>query len=144
MELEKLTGVDEELIGNSGVIYVVDGAGKQSGEDFQISKHSLDENKKARVVHINYVRIMNVTGCADQNLYLVVYRGLHRVINYLQSRCGEQDMGGLDHICSMNVVVVGHVCMVMILQRHREGDERVHWYLEGLQQVTFLQQHIIN
>lgn len=46
--VSKLTGVDEELIGNSGVIHVMDGAGKQGGQDLQISEHSLDfKNTKA-------------------------------------------------------------------------------------------------
>lgn len=60
-------------------------------------------------------------------------------IMYLQSWCGQQDVGGLDHVCSMDVVVVGHVCVVMVLQSHHEGDESIHWYLEGLQQLTLLQ-----
>lgn len=41
--VSELTGVDEELIGNSGVIHVMDGAGKQGGQDLQISEHSLDK-----------------------------------------------------------------------------------------------------
>ena len=56
----------------------------------------------------------------------------------LQGRCGQQDVGGLDHVCSMDVVVVGHVRMVMVLQSHHEGDKSIHWYLEGLQQLTLL------
>lgn len=40
----------------------------------------------------------------------------------------------------MDVVVVGHVGMVMILQSHHEGNESVRWDLKGLQQVTLLQQ----
>lgn len=51
-------------------------------------------------------------------------------------------MCGLDHVCSMDVVVVGHVSMVMILQSHHEGNESVRWNLKGLQQLTFLQWHI--
>lgn len=49
-------------------------------------------------------------------------------------------MGGLDHICRVDVVVVGHVGMVMILQSHHEGNESVRWNLKGLQQVAFLKQ----
>lgn len=64
------------------------------------------------------------------------------LIIYLQSRCGQKDVGGLDHVCSVDVVVVGHVCVVMVLQRHHEGDEGVRWDLEGLQQLTLLQQQI--
>lgn len=52
MELCKLTGVDEELIGNPRVIHVVYSAGKQSGKDLQISKHSLGKNKGAEMVSI--------------------------------------------------------------------------------------------
>ncbi len=66
MELRKLTGVDEELIGNSRVIHIMDGAGKQSGEDLQISKHSLGQRKKAGTVNI-YVC---VCGCSTgQDMY---------------------------------------------------------------------------
>lgn len=48
-------------------------------------------------------------------------------------------MCGLDHVCSMDVVVVGHICVVMILQSHHESDESVCGNLKGLQQLTFLQ-----
>lgn len=41
LELRKLTGVDEELIGNAGVIHIVDGAGEQSSEDLQVGENSL-------------------------------------------------------------------------------------------------------
>lgn len=47
-------------------------------------------------------------------------------------------MCGLDHVCSMDVVVISHVSMVMILQCHYEGNEGVHRNLKGLQQVTLL------
>lgn len=47
-------------------------------------------------------------------------------------------MCGLDHVRSVDVVVVGHVCVVMILQSHHEGDEGVRGNLKGLQQLTFL------
>lgn len=36
-----LTGVDEELIGNSRVVYIVDSCSKQSSEDLQVSEDSL-------------------------------------------------------------------------------------------------------
>lgn len=78
MELCKLTGVDEELIGNSRVIHIVDAAGKQSGEDLQISKHSLDKNKKAGTVNINM--------CVCVSPLSV---GSTRAIIYLESRCGQ-------------------------------------------------------
>lgn len=42
----QLTGVDEELIGDSRVIHVMDGAGKQSGEDLQVGKNSLDRRSR--------------------------------------------------------------------------------------------------
>lgn len=41
LELRKLTSVDEELIGNTGVIHIVDGAGEQSGKDLQVGENSL-------------------------------------------------------------------------------------------------------
>lgn len=44
--VSQLTGVDEELIGNSRVIHVMDGTGKQGGEDLQISEHGLDEKTR--------------------------------------------------------------------------------------------------
>ncbi|TNN77057.1 hypothetical protein EYF80_012695 [Liparis tanakae] len=49
-------------------------------------------------------------------------------------------MRGLDHVCSMDVVVVGLVSMVMILQSHHKGNESVRGNLKGLQQITFLKQ----
>lgn len=47
-------------------------------------------------------------------------------------------MRGLHHVRSMDVVVVGHICMVVILQSHHEGDESVGGNLEGLEQLTLL------
>lgn len=47
-------------------------------------------------------------------------------------------MCGLHHVRSMDVVVVGHICMVVILQSHHEGDESVGGNLEGLEQLTLL------
>lgn len=64
------------------------------------------------------------------------------LVVYLQSGCGQEDVGGLDHVCSVDVVVVGHVCVVVVLQRHHEGDERVRGDLEGLQQLSLLQEQI--
>lgn len=46
----KLTGVDEKLIGDSRVIYIMDGAGKQGGEDLQISKHSLGKRAQTKLL----------------------------------------------------------------------------------------------
>lgn len=37
----RLTGVDEELVGNSRMIHIMDGSSKQCSQDFQISKNSL-------------------------------------------------------------------------------------------------------
>lgn len=51
-------------------------------------------------------------------------------------------MCGLDHVCSMDVVVVSHVGMVMILQSHHEGNESVRRNLERLEQVTLLQRQV--
>lgn len=42
----KLTGVDEELIGHSGVIHVMDGAGKQGCEDLQVRENSLERGQR--------------------------------------------------------------------------------------------------
>lgn len=36
-----LTGVNEELIGNSWVVHIVDGCSKQSCQDLQVSENSL-------------------------------------------------------------------------------------------------------
>lgn len=40
----------------------------------------------------------------------------------------------------MDVVVVGHVCMVVIFQSHHKGDEGVGGDLEGLEQLTLLKE----
>lgn len=50
-------------------------------------------------------------------------------------------MRGLGHISGMQAVVVGHISMVVTLQRQQVGDKRVHWDLEGLEQVPFLVHH---
>lgn len=47
-------------------------------------------------------------------------------------------MRGLHHVRSVDVVVVGHICMVVILQSHHEGDESVRGNLKGLEQLTLL------
>lgn len=49
-------------------------------------------------------------------------------------------MCGLDHVGSMDVVVVGYVCVVVIFQGHHKGDEGVGGDLEGLQQLTLLEE----
>lgn len=36
-----LTGIDEELIRNSGMIYIMDGCSEQGSQDLQISKNCL-------------------------------------------------------------------------------------------------------
>lgn len=51
-------------------------------------------------------------------------------------------MGGLYHICGVDVVVVGHVGVVVVLQGHHEGDEGVRWDLEGLQKVSLLRREV--
>lgn len=38
-----LTGVDEELIGNSRVVYIMDGSSEQSCQDLQVSENSLKD-----------------------------------------------------------------------------------------------------
>ena len=48
MEWSGLTCVDQIEVINSGVIHIMDGACKQSGEDLQISKHSLRQHEKER------------------------------------------------------------------------------------------------
>lgn len=47
-------------------------------------------------------------------------------------------MGGLHHVGSVHVVVVGDVGVVVVLQSHHEGDEGVVGNLEGFQEVSFL------
>lgn len=40
----------------------------------------------------------------------------------------------------MNVVVVGYVCVVVVLQRHHEGNKCADWDLKGFQKVSLLEQ----
>lgn len=47
-------------------------------------------------------------------------------------------MGGLHHVGSVHVVVVGDVGVVVVLQSHHEGDKGVVGDLEGFQEVSFL------
>lgn len=47
-------------------------------------------------------------------------------------------MCGLYHISCMDVVVIGYVCMIVILQGHHKGDESVNWDLKGFQKVSLL------
>lgn len=47
-------------------------------------------------------------------------------------------MGGLYHVGSVDVVVVGHVGVVVVLQGHHEGDEGVGWDLKVFQQLSLL------
>lgn len=58
---------------------------------------------------------------------------------HVQGRGGEQHVGGLCDIGSVQAVVVGHVGMVVVLQRHHVGDERLHGDLERLEQIPLLQ-----
>lgn len=54
-EKRGLTGVDEELVGHSRVVHVVNGRGENGSQDLQISEHCLhfeqreEEKKKKRV-----------------------------------------------------------------------------------------------
>lgn len=57
---------------------------------------------------------------------------------YLKRWCGEKHMGGLDHVSRVDVIVVGYVSMVILLQSHHEGDKSVCGDLEGLQKVSLL------
>lgn len=56
-------------------------------------------------------------------IYILVF--LAKKLSYLQGGSREEDMGGLDHVCSVDVVVVGHIVVVVVLQGHHEGDEGV-------------------
>lgn len=47
-------------------------------------------------------------------------------------------MSGLSDVCSVEAVVIGHVGMVVVLQGHHVGDERVHRDPERLQQISLL------
>lgn len=40
-------------------------------------------------------------------------------------------MCGLDHISCMDVIVVGYISVVVVLQGHHEGDEGVGWDFKG-------------
>lgn len=63
----KPTGVDEELVGDSRVIHIVDGAGKEGGEDLQIGEHSLDKSKEAWVGQaISRTDHSDRAGCFDR------------------------------------------------------------------------------
>lgn len=41
-----LTGIDEELIGNSWVIYIMDGCSEESGQDLQVSENCLKDESR--------------------------------------------------------------------------------------------------
>lgn len=60
-------------------------------------------------------------------------RGTH-----IQGRSGEQDVGGLSHVGGVQAVVIGHVRVVVVLQGHHVGHERVGRDLERLQEVSLL------
>lgn len=47
-------------------------------------------------------------------------------------------MGGLHHVGSVHIVVIGDVAVVVVLQSHHEGDEGVNGNLEGFQEVSLL------
>ena len=64
---------------------------------------------------------------------------MERSIPYLQSRGGEEDVGGLNHVRCVDVVVVGHVSVVVVLQGHHQRDESICGNLKGLEQVSLLE-----
>lgn len=45
---EQLTCVDEELVGYAWVIHVMDGAGKEGGQDFKVSENGLRNRSNGR------------------------------------------------------------------------------------------------
>lgn len=49
----RLTGVDEELVGNSRVVYIMNGSSEQCSQDFKISENSL-VGRYSRIVVIMY------------------------------------------------------------------------------------------
>ena len=49
-------------------------------------------------------------------------------------------MRRLSNVSRVKPVMVGHVKMIVILQRHHIGDERIGWNLERLQEVSLLQE----
>lgn len=59
--------------------------------------------------------------------------------SYVQSRCGQQDVGGLCDVSGVEAVVVGHVGMVVVLQGHNIGHKGVDRDSKRLQQIPLLQ-----
>lgn len=57
---------------------------------------------------------------------------------YVQSGRRQEHVSGLSDVCSVEAVVIGHVGMVVVLQGHHVGDERVHRDPERLQQISLL------
>lgn len=43
-----LTGVDEELVGDAGVVDIVDGGGEESRQDLQVGEHRLRQRHTQR------------------------------------------------------------------------------------------------
>lgn len=55
MELCKLTGVDEELIGNSRVVDIMDSCSEQSGQDLQVSENGLKDEIREKEIKIEII-----------------------------------------------------------------------------------------
>lgn len=47
-------------------------------------------------------------------------------------------MSGLHHVSCVDVVVISYIGVVVVLQRHHEGDESVSWDFKGFQKVSLL------
>lgn len=67
-----LTGIDEELIRNAGMIDIMDGCSEQSSQDLQISKNSLkeEEEEKKKRTKIKLYRLKNVIMFYSSSVYL--------------------------------------------------------------------------
>ena len=57
---------------------------------------------------------------------------------HLQGGGGQQHVGGVHHVGGVQAVVVGHVMVVVVLQRQHEADEGVCWDPERLQEASLL------
>ena len=57
---------------------------------------------------------------------------------YIQGRRGQQDVSGLRDVRRVQAVVVGHVGVIVVLERHYVRDECVDRDPKGLQQISLL------
>lgn len=57
---------------------------------------------------------------------------------YIQCGRRQQNVGGLGYVCGVQAVVVSHVRMVVVLQRHHVGHKRIGRDLKRLHQVPLL------